>query len=522
MADDAGHVDGQPDDPEKRPHQAGFHRILVTDDEVGIRKGCQRVLRGEGHEVTLAETGEEGLEFLRRNPATDLALVDLRMPGLGGLEFLAQAREVAPETVTVVITAYATIETAVESTKRGAYDFLTKPFTPDELIRVVNKALQHGYLLRERNRLQAERGRRLLELATEQSRLRTIIDCMADGVLVCNAEGRLVLFNPAALRVLPRLEGHHEAQRLPEALEPPELRAMIDEASAGATRQTREVSLQIGGSETWALASVAPVRDARSAQFLGTVTVLRDITEMKRVEQVKAQFVNMVAHELRAPLAAVQGYLSVIQEGLVPDPAKQREMIGRSSQRLQSLLDLVSDLLDVSRMEAGAVAREIRPQDLGQILRDVADLMKPLAQGRRVTLEVPPAGEVPPVPADREELVRLFTNLASNAIKYNREGGRVTFALGAEGPYVKVTVADTGLGISGEGMAQLFTEFFREKRPETAYITGTGLGLSIVKRIVDLYHGRIEAQSVLGQGSTFTVWLPCRQERPLGDDSGPA
>jgi two-component system phosphate regulon sensor histidine kinase PhoR len=165
---------------ERRHHEPGFHTVLVVDDEVGIRKGCQRVLSADNHTVLVAETAEEALLILGRQPDVDLALVDLKLPGMGGLEFLSEVAARYPETVCVVITAYATLETAVEATKRGAYDFLTKPFTPDELIRVSNKALERAHLLRERNRLQAERELRLLELATEQSRLRTIINCMAD------------------------------------------------------------------------------------------------------------------------------------------------------------------------------------------------------------------------------------------------------------------------------------------------------------------------------------------------------
>jgi len=245
---------------------------------------------------------------------------------------------------------------------------------------------------------------------------------------------------------------------------------------------------------------------------MGTVTVLRDITKIKKVEELKAQFVNMVAHELRAPLSAVSGYLSVMLEGMVADPAKQREMLSRSNERIKALLDLVTDLLHVSRMEAGTVSRTITGQQIPELLHDVAALMQPLADDKKVTISVSAPKELPRVEADREELIRLFNNLVSNAIKYNREGGAVILQAAQDGHYVRISVQDTGIGISNEGLERLFTEFFREKRPETAYVTGTGLGLSIVKRVVDFYHGKIKATSELGQGSTFTVWLPFRYE----------
>jgi signal transduction histidine kinase len=484
--------------------------ILVVDDEAGIRKGCRRVLEAEGYEVLLADTAEQGLDLLRARPTTDLVLADLKMPGLGGLELLAQAKQIAPETVCAVITAYATIETAVEATKRGAYDFLTKPFTPEELLRVVGKALERSRLLRERNRLQVERESRLLEIATEQSRMRTIINSMADGVLVCNADDELVLYNPAALHVLEHLPAGRRVYRLGEVLSSAKLFEMIGDASEGRKRLTQEI--QMNGAGQWVLADVSPVVDERSSQFLGTVTVLRDISELKKVEQVKAQFVNMVAHELRSPLAAVDGYLSIMQQGLVTQPEKQTEIIGRSRDRIKALLDLVTDLLDVARMEAGTVLREIEPQAVAGVAGQVLELMEPVAEQRHVALEANIAEDLPRIEADKEEIVRLLNNLVSNAIKYNREGGKVTISAAQDGPYVKLTVSDTGIGISEDGLNRLFSEFFREKRPETAYITGTGLGLSIVKRIVDFYHGRITVDSQPGEGSTFTLWLPCKYE----------
>lgn len=497
---------------ESRPHEPGFHHILVVDDEAGIRDGSKRILTAEGHVVLLASSGEEGLQTLAANPDIDVALVDLNMPGIDGLEFLSRAAEVAPETICVVVAEYASLDTAIESTKRGAYDILTKPFTSDQLVRAVNKALAGAHLLRERNRVQEQKDLRMLEVATEQSRLRTIINCMNDGVIVCNAERKLVLYNPAALRVLTNVDPGQCVLELSDAIRHEELVGMINQASADHNRLSRELELHNGSSSYWLLADVAPVADERSGQFMGTVTVLRDITKIKKVEELKAQFVNMVAHELRAPLSAVSGYLSVMLEGMVADPAKQREMLSRSNERIKALLDLVTDLLHVSRMEAGTVSRTITGQQIPELLHDVAALMQPLADDKKVTISVSAPKELPRVEADREELIRLFNNLVSNAIKYNREGGAVILQAAQDGHYVRISVQDTGIGISNEGLERLFTEFFREKRPETAYVTGTGLGLSIVKRVVDFYHGKIKATSELGQGSTFTVWLPFRYE----------
>jgi len=506
-------------DDTNKPRQAERHKILVVDDEAGIRRGCDRVLRSQGHQVLLAESGEQGLEILHQQPDMDLVLVDLRMPGISGFEFLLQGKEIAPETVFVMITAYATIEAAVEATKRGAYDFIAKPFAPDDFLRLVNRALERVRLIRERNRLDAERRQRMLELAAEKSQFRTVIDCMADGVIVCNAEQMLVLYNPAALKILSPVQSVQTPLPVDRVLECGDLVKMISHVSTEQKRLSNEVRLNCGPAETWVLANVAPVVDRASGQFLGTVTVLRDITEVKRVEQVKAQFMNMVAHELRTPLAAVDGYLSVLDEKYVQDREKQHEIINRSKQRIRALVDLVGDLLHVARMEAGTVERKIMPQRIDSVLNEVVDLMHPLAKQNLIPIEAQVPDLLPPVHADREELIRVFSNLVSNAIKYNKQDGCVRITAQRDGPYVRVSVTDTGIGISRQGLSRLFSEFFREKTDETRRITGTGLGLSIVKRIVDFYHGRVEVESELGKGSTFTVWLHFERIEPSIEDT---
>jgi len=497
---------------------AGGQKILVVDDEPGIRRGCDRVLGSQGYSVLMAETGEKGLEILRRQPDIDLVLVDLRMPGISGFEFLIKAKEISAETVFVMITAYATIESAVEATKRGAYDFIAKPFVPDQLLRLVDRALERARLIRDRNRLETERREHMLELVTEKSQFRTVIDCMMDGVIVCNAERMLVLHNPAACKIFPSLPSPRTPLEIDRILTCNELVQMIEEVSTHPKRLSNEIRLRAEPGEVWVLANVAPVIDVTSAHFLGTVSVLRDISEGKRRERVKTQFMNLVAHELRAPLSAVDGYLSVIDGGYVQDPQKQQECILRSKRRISALMDLVDDLLNMARMEEGTVRREIAPQRIDHILNEVRELMAPLADRNRIRLAVHATDHPPDVNADREELVRLFSNLVGNAIKYNRPSGEVRIIADLDPPCVRVSVRDTGIGIGKEGLDRLFSEFFREKREETSHITGTGLGLSIVKRIVDFYNGRIAVDSVLGKGSTFIVWLPF-QTSP-GNDQG--
>lgn len=236
------------------------------------------------------------------------------------------------------------------------------------------------------------------------------------------------------------------------------------------------------------------------------------MTALKEIERVKATFVNMVLHELRAPLCAVGGYLDIMLEGLARnDPEKERKMLARMRARTEGLLTLVDDLLTVSRLDQAHVSRTIAPVALPELLSETVQLLGADADAHRVRLDYPrgaTAAAPLTVMGNREELQQLLTNLLSNAIKYDRPGGSVTVKLDTVGEHVRVAVSDTGLGIPAEAIPNLGREFYRVKTPETREIVGTGLGLSVVKRILAAHHGRLEIASVEGQGSTFTALLP--------------
>lgn len=479
--------------------------ILVVDDEPGMREGCRWVLSAEGYQVDLAQNGAEGLAKLC-DKSYDVALLDLKMPGIDGLQLLQLAREKAPDTVCVVITGYATLDTAVEATKLGAYEFISKPFTPEELVCAVRRALERRRLAAEAKRLRAEMERSLMHLSTETSRLRTIINCMIDGVLVTNRDGHLALTNPAALRMLRLSESQvigrpvatlgiadEVASLMAPSLDSPELEMAVRE-------------FEVGGMVV--MANVAAVRDEKGER-LGAVAVLRDITGLKQIDRLKNQFVRMVAHELRAPLGAISQYLDVLISGTVAgDTDRQTKMLQRCQERTGALLTLIDDLLDLSSIEAGRVARNMEPVQVDTLLADTVEIFRAQAEAKDVTVTLDLPLEPPVIVADRRDLSRVFTNLLSNAIKYNRPGGKVWIALFREEGRLRIDFKDTGYGIPEEAMGHLFEEFFRVKLAETERVTGTGLGLAIVKRLVEAHHGFVTVKSKLGEGSVFSVYLP--------------
>jgi PAS domain S-box-containing protein len=486
--------------------------ILVIDDEQIMRDGCSRILSKNAWNVISAENGQKGLDEIQASPGKfDLVLLDLMMPGMSGMEVLDHVRTVDPNLLVIVITGYATVESAVEAMKKGAYDFVPKPFTPDQLRIIVRRALERNALQKEAEFLRKEREKSLQDISTEKSKIRTIINCMGDGVLVCDRDGCVVLSNPAVSRMLMIPENSLLGKFLSQCELHPELSKVIEESlqtkDLGYTSVSQEIS--IGESEEiFLLAHTAPVRNDLG-ETLGSVTVLQDIRHLKELDKMKSEFIAMVAHELRAPIASVEQQLNVILNGMAGEvTAKQEKLLSRAKERTHGLLTLIKDLLDLSKIEAGKMVQYKEPLSLQEVISKVIDLMRADAEAKKIDLQFSAPPTSPLINADRNSMEGIFTNLISNAIKYTPEGGKVRVTLGEEGGFVKAAVSDTGIGIKKEDLPRIFDKFFRVKTPETREIIGTGLGLSIVKNIVDAHLGSISVESEEGGGTTFTVLLP--------------
>jgi len=486
--------------------------ILVIDDEQIMREGCSRILCKDGVTVITAENGRQGLNEIQGCPEKiDVILLDLMMPGMSGMEVLDQVRTLDPNLLVIVITGYATVESAVEAMKKGAYDFIPKPFTPDQLRIVVRRALERRALQKEAEFLLRERERSLRDIATEKSKIKTIINCMGDGVLVCDRDSCIVLSNPAASRMLKIPETSLLGNFLPQCNLHPELAKIIEESlntkDMGYTSVSQELSIGESG-EIYLRAHTAPVRND-IGETMGSVTVLQDISHLKELDKMKSEFITMVTHELRAPIAAVEQQLTVILNRMAGDlTAKQDQLLSRAKERTKGLLTLIKDLLDLSKIEAGKMVQYKEPLSLQEVIQRVVDLMRVEAEAKKIDLQFSASPGAPLISADRNSMEGIFTNLISNAIKYTPEGGKVWVTLSEESGFLKAGVSDTGIGIKKEDLSRIFDKFYRVKTTETRQVVGTGLGLSIVKSIVDAHLGSISVESEEGGGTTFTVLLP--------------
>ena len=481
------------------------YTILVVDDEKVIRDGCSLILKPEGYRVATAENGQQALDILSQEPV-HVVLCDLKMPVMGALEVLEKMGVQYPDIPVIIITGHGTVDDAVECMKKGAYDFVTKPFRLEHLTLCVRRALEKQRLASQARELEEERARNLYTLALEQSRMHTIVNCMGDGVLVTNRDLEVVLVN-AALYHLLGLGGPSPPAPLDAFIQDETMREAI-QSLVSIPEETRTISQELCCGRLH-LRALSAAFHGPDHQILGTVTVFHDVTSFKELDEMKDDFVRMVSHELRSPISAIKLQQAVILEGLAGElTAKQRKLISRAQLRLQGLLDLINDLLDVAKMEAGFRHFEQVPVQLPEILVEIVEFLEAQANVQRVKLKLETAPGLPAILADRRGIEEVFTNLIANAINYSPHGGDVTISIQPQGDFLEARVGDQGIGIEPEELPKIFDKFYRVKSPQTRQVIGTGLGLPIVKSVVEAHRGSIEVESQVGVGSTFRVLLP--------------
>lgn len=484
-----------------------MYTVLVVDDEKVIREGCSRLLVQEGYKVLAAANGREALDVVASEPL-DLILCDLVMPVMGAFEVLEEVKANHPDLPLIIFTGHGTISNAVEAMKRGAYDFITKPFRADHLCLVAKRALEKRSLEKRARELQEAQSRNLYDLAMEKSRIRTIVNCMADGVMVTNRDLEIVLHNPALTRLFEFGLPMVEPAPLTDCSLDEDLVNGLKNILQCSDEKTGMISREIQRGNHYMHAISAPVAPIQG-EVVGTVTVFQDITAFKKLDQMKSNFVQMVSHELRSPLASIKQLLAVLLDGLAGEMAQQqKDLLKRSQDKIQSLLDLINDLLDVGKIESGQGFQQYVRLRLDEVVERTVALMKPRADSNNTILRHEVQDDLPAILADPQNMEELFTNLISNAINYSPDGGEVVVRIVSRGDYLEASVSDTGIGIDAEELPKIFDKFYRVKHPKTRQVLGTGLGLAIVKGIVESHRGSVDVESQPGVGTTFRVLLP--------------
>jgi two-component system sensor histidine kinase/response regulator len=367
-------------------------KVLVIDDEPGIRSGVSRILNNfhvtypfmdEDYtfEVTEAGTGEEGITILERD-MPDILLLDNKLPGIQGVDVLEYIRKRNYDIVVAMITSYASLDVAIRATRDGAIDFIPKPFTPQEL-------------------------KSSIENITKQQYLKRITQKMKQ-------EGK----------------------------------------------------------------------------------------------KVRYQFLSVLSHELKAPLNALEGYLRMMQEKQAGDRIEDYATpIERSLQRIQGMRSLIMDLLDFTKIRLERKEEKIQEVNLADVASEAIVTVQPYAIQMDVNITLDVRSDTI-IMADPDDMEIIFNNLISNAVKYNKIGGKVEITIDSSDSEAILLFSDAGIGITKNDTENLFTEFVRIKNEKTRNISGSGLGLSIVKKVVELYHGTIKVDSTPDIGTVFTIRLP--------------
>jgi two-component system, OmpR family, phosphate regulon sensor histidine kinase PhoR len=496
-------------------------KILIVDDEADIALILKLQLEDAGFLTTRARDGLDALEIVAREKFA-LILLDIKMPFMDGMQVLERLRRDYPETPVIMMTAHGSEHIAVEAMKQGASDYVSKPFGSDELLKNVKQVLQLARTRRENLRLQRE-------VEEERKKNDAILQSMADLVVAVDEKGRIMTINHKAESVFGVARQRVRGLPVEEVVRgdiPPErfpcrvvLRTLAECLDTAYTLTTPEGPVPV-------LSSATPLLD-NDGRLFGSVEVIRDISTLRKLEQEKEDFVSMLSHDLKSPITAVVGSIDLVrEEKLGPVNGEQKEYLESAVESCGEMVEMIDNLLDVHRFQAGKMVMSFREEDPVPLVRRSASQFRPIAEKAGVVLKVTEQ-PLPPVVIDRRTFVRLINNLLSNALKFTDEGvvevtlstakwgemrPRIPSALYAAAPepdgalFFRLEVRDTGVGISREELSAVFERFVQATRSTKG--GGTGLGLTFCRKVMDAHGGYIWGESEPGKGSSFNVLFP--------------
>ncbi len=354
----------------------------------------------------------------------------------------------------------------------------------------------------------------ILTLTSERNRSAAILRSMVEGVAVIGPDGRLLFLNEAfctslGAAALPTSDGE-SAPHMIEVIRNPELVSGAQRALAGEAFAQTEITVGAAGAQRHFAAIAAPVRTAAEepAPVTGAVLVLHEITELRRLERVRRDFVANVSHEFKTPLTAIQGFTETLLGGAINDQANRTRFLEIIRDHAARLARLTDDLLKLSSIEAGKLDFDFRPVRVGDLIESCVETTRLRADQKQLSVVADCPDDLPAVRGDARRLAELLQNLLDNAVQYTPQGGRITVHAARGGHSVHISVADTGIGIPADQQQRIFERFYRVDSARSREVGGTGLGLSIARHLAEAHGGRIEVQSEVGKGSTFTLILP--------------
>jgi two-component system phosphate regulon sensor histidine kinase PhoR len=354
------------------------------------------------------------------------------------------------------------------------------------------------------NAMQEEVSHRIDALRRESDRMLTVLSGMSEGIIAVDPNQRLLLANPASISLLEMTTNEVVGRPLLEAIRSRDVQQIVLECLHDQNLRTREKTMSMGNRRILKLLAAR----LPGSPCPGVVVVLHDITELRRLENLRRDFVANVSHELKTPLAAIKAYAETLRLGALEDPSNRLKFVERIEEQANRLHQLILDLLHLARVETGKEAFEFEEVSIADVIDNCTDQLGETAANSGVQLLTQPPAEPIFVWADVDGLQTIIDNLVSNALKYTPRDGQVTLRWRREERFARIEVRDTGIGIATHDQQRIFERFYRADRARSRELGGTGLGLAIVKHLVQSFGGDVRVSSELGVGSTFVVRIP--------------
>ncbi|WP_075858249.1 two-component system histidine kinase PnpS [Carboxydothermus pertinax] len=345
----------------------------------------------------------------------------------------------------------------------------------------------------------------------EENRLRAILAGINAGVMVLDREGRVILVNKGLEKLFGKLNFTGEPKPLLEVIRNYELEKFLAESLANLKEMSREIEFLLPNSKT-ILIHATPLKDEQD-QKVGLVVVFDDITEERKLEKMRSEFIANVSHELRTPLTSIKGFLETLLDGALEDKTIAKHFLQIMNSETERLTRLIDDLLSLSKIEAKKVDFAPKPLNINDLVQKMKLLFKSRLEEKGLSFVSTVPDDLPPVLADGDMISQVLINLLDNAIKYTPTGGKIELLAKVKEPFVEIAVKDTGIGIPEESQKRIFERFYRVDKARSRELGGTGLGLAIVKHIIDLHNGKVWVESKVGEGSTFGFSLPITQQK---------
>ncbi|MGA2070390.1 MAG: ATP-binding protein [Sedimentisphaerales bacterium] len=499
------------------------YKILLVEDDRLDQMAFKRLVKEEclPYDYTIAGSVAQATQILG-GEKFDLVFVDYLLGDGTAFDVL----ESIVDTAAVFATGTGSEELAVKAMKSGASDYLIKDPSRNYLKvlpEVVKNAIRHkkaeDELKQYHEKLVELVKERTEQLAEEKEVLAVTLSSMGDAVIAVDAQNRITLFNKTAeqltgwrfeevrgkpvdeiIRIVNEQTKQPANSPIDSVLESREIESGSDhDALIARTGRERPIS-----------ATAAPIR-RNDGTMTGIVMVLRDVAQQREIDRMKSDFISSVSHELRTPLTSIKAYAeTMLDDPNMPQSTRQEflQIIDEESDRLTNL---INGILDISKIESGTIEIIRKPINIASVAKRAAESLEYVAGKKKVRLQTDIAGHLPELLGDENKIYSMLTNLINNAIKFTPENGTASVSAHFVNNELVVKVSDTGMGIPKDDLNKIFGRFYRVHRPGKQ-IQGTGLGLAIVKEIVMRHDGRINVESEIDKGSTFTVYLPVAQQ----------